>query len=146
MKIKLIFLSSLLIILTFSGLFSDIQQDQVKNKPLAVLLSVVSPGIGQIYTGDYEKGFFIWGASSILSFAFLINVSDVDFSTVGFAPIQFKLKNKIDNDRLFWVISIGTTYSILYLYNIVDVSLDKNSNISLDFKDDALNVCYSYKF
>lgn len=122
------------------------------SKPFSIFLSVVVPGMGQIYSGQPEKGLAIWSSSAILLGAFLINSSELDFRSMsGPLPFNFgfRFKENMSERELFWSIGLGATYVFLYIYNVVDISVyDRNADkyISLDIDDNNIHASYSIKF
>lgn len=119
------------------------------SKPFAIFLSVVSPGMGQIYSGQLGKGLSIWGASSILVMGFLTTVADFDFDSVGGAfpfNIGMKFKAKLNNEESFWAVGLGVTYAFLYLYNVLDISFFDNSPVSINPTSDGFTAAYEIRF
>lgn len=119
------------------------------SKPFGIFLSVVSPGMGQIYSGQLGKGLSIWGASSILVMGFLTTVADFDFDSVGGAfpfNIGMKFKAKLSNEETFWAVGLGVTYAFLYLYNVLDISFFENSPVSVAPTTDGFSASYEIRF
>ncbi len=118
-KLSLVFF---ILLILFPPLFAF---EQPKSKPFAFFLSVVSPGMGQIYLGNPEKGIAILSASSLLGMGILSTVGRIQFGTVnGMVPghIGFQIRNDLDSSHLFWAGSLSITYIILYFYNLSDVA------------------------
>ncbi len=147
MKIKKVFISFFYFSFLFlqNPLFSE-ETSPVRNKPLAILLSVVCPGTGQIYSGQLVKGIVIWSSSTILAYGFFSSFCDIDLSTIWTSPPRFRLRTDIDKNSLFWSIGLGITYSLLYIYNIVDAAFDQNTSIGFDINKDTVSLCYQYQF
>lgn len=117
--------------------------------PLAVFLSVVSPGMGQIYGGDLTKGSFFMAGTSVLSAAFLVTVADLNFrSTSGIFPssIGFQLKEELSptERKTAWI--LGSAWAALYIYNIVDVAVLDPDKFRIDADADGVSVGYSIQF
>ena len=123
--------------------------DSQFSKPFAIFLSVVSPGMGQVYSGQIGQGLSIWGASSILVMGFLTTVADFDFDSVGGAfpfNIGMKFKAKLNNEETFWAVGLGVTYAFLYLYNVLDISLFENSPVTVNPTVDGFTAAYEIRF
>ena len=119
------------------------------SQPFAIFLSVVSPGMGQIYTGQLGKGLSVWGASSILVMGFLTTVADFDFRSTGGAfpfNIGMQFKPVLTSEETFWAVSLGVTYAFLYLYNILDISLYDSSAVTVVPTADGFAAGYSVRF
>ena len=63
MKIKFLIITFLL----FSNIFCNVKEEKITNPIIAMGLSAVVPGAGQIYNGDWKKGLFFLGLE-IISF------------------------------------------------------------------------------
>ena len=146
---------SLLLVFLFSS-FSTAYSDQAKpspephfSKPFAIFLSVVSPGLGQIYTGQLGKGISVWGASSILVMGFLTTGADFDFRSTGGAfpfNIGMQFKPVLTTEETFWAVSLGVTYAFLYVYNILDISLYENQAVTVLPTSDGFTAEFSVRF
>ncbi len=54
----------------YESLFSDFNTSQKKSVPLAVALSLILPGMGELYVGDYSRGKYLTSAEGFLWLAF----------------------------------------------------------------------------
>ena len=121
------------------------------NKPFAVFLSVVSPGMGQIYSGQLDKGLAIWTASAALSAGFLLTVADIDLNSTG-GPFPFNIglrfKKNLTHQETFWAVGLGVTFLSVYVYNLLDMTLynEKDNKLALRFQPDSVKAIYSLKF
>jgi len=120
------FISFVLFVVFFFFLSSPLLALQKKKShPFAFFLSAVSPGMGQLYLGNPEKGIAIWSISSLLGMGILSTVGKLQFGTLnGMVPghIGFQIQSNIDSEHLFWAGSLSVTYIILYFYNLSDVA------------------------
>ena len=154
MKNRFLLLSCLLLFVITNRSFSDPlipEESFQQNKPFAIFLSVVSPGMGQIYSGQPEKGLTIWTSSSILMMGFLLNIADLDFQSVGgsfpvYFGMQFKSFDKITTDQWFWAAGFLASYAIIYVYNILDISFYQETDFSIDMGMDRINANFSIRF
>lgn len=121
------------------------------NKPLSVFLSVVSPGMGQIYSGQLDKGLTIWTASTILTASLIVTIADLNFYSIG-SPIPvnmgFQLKPELSPDERFWTWGLSITYALLYIYNIVDISVYDNDRARVDVscENEGFHLNYAIEF
>jgi hypothetical protein len=121
------------------------------NKPFSILLSLVSPGMGQIYSGQLGKGLSIWSGATVLFAGFLLNASTLDFTSVGgLFPYNFgfSFNKDLSGDALFWTIGFGVSYLVLYIYNIIDISVydARTTFVSFDFDDKNVSAYYCIRF
>lgn len=149
-KILLIFLLALAAVPSFAST-SSYECNEPYNKPLSVFLSVAAPGMGQIYSGQLDKGLAIWGASSLLTASILVTVCDLNFNGVGgfdMVAFGFQLKDELSPSEKFWTWGLSATYVILYVYNVLDISLYNNNApaVSADFRDGSFHLNYCIKF
>jgi TM2 domain-containing membrane protein YozV len=119
-----------------------------KNKPLAILLSLVSPGMGQMYEGDIGTGLALWTASSALSFAFFLTIGDIDLKSAWSPTIRYQLKPALTTSQLYWAGGFAVCYGILYAYNLIDAAtFDPDSSpVSLNFGTNSVSVNYSVQW
>ncbi len=153
MKIKLIGALSLFVLLSSPCFAANYENTCVEpyNKPLSIFLSVVSPGMGQIYSGQLDKGLAVWAASQVLTASLLITVADLDFTGIGnVGPINmgFRLKQQLSPNERFWTWGLSITYVLLYTYNVLDISLYDTDKLDLAVECEGggfhLNYCLKF--
>jgi hypothetical protein len=115
-----------------------------------MFMSVISPGMGQVYTGQLDKGLAIWSASAALSIGFLLTVTDLNLNSAG-GPFPFNIglqfKPQLDQNEIFWAVGLGVTFLTVYIYNIIDVSLyTPPKNFNLTFDSESISAQYSLAF
>ena len=150
MKIKIIIIIIFSICWCFfysSPLYSAAKNNPKKNKPLSVLLSVVSPGMGQMYEGQLGTGLAIWSASTVLSFSFFLVVGEIDLLSTWNPTTRFRLKQNLTSDELFWAMGIGATYALLYIYNVIDVATyNDENNVSINIHSNSISLNYTMSY
>ncbi len=142
MKIKVSVL-----LLTFIFLFTyqpGFTQNTTYNKPFAIFMSVISPGMGQLYSGQLDKGLAIWSASAALSAGFLLTVADINLNSAG-GPFPFNIglqfKPSLTQNEVFWAVGLGVTFLSIYIYNILDVSLySPMRNVEVSLEHDQVSL------
>ena len=113
-------------------------------------MSVVSPGMGQIYSGRLDKGLAIWSASAAITMGFLLTVTDLNLDSAG-GPFPFNIglqfKPQLTQNEVFWAVGLGVTFLTVYVYNILDVSLYKQpKNFKLSLEQDSISAQYALRF
>lgn len=153
MKIKISIIIAFLFLFIFQtpGNSATTSYNENYNKPLSVFLSIVHPGLGQIYSGQTTKGLIFWSTSAILTGGFLITVADLNFNSPA-SPLPlnmgFQIKSELSPNEKKWAWGLGIAYTVFYIYNIMDISLynPEENNFALDFNRDSVRLCYSFKF
>ncbi len=113
-------------------------------------MSVVYPGMGQLYSGRLDKGLAIWSASAAISMGFLLTVADLNLDSAGGAypfNIGLQFKPQLSQSETFWAVGLGVSFLTIYIYNILDVALYKQaSDIKLSVEKDSISAQYSLAF
>ncbi len=88
------------------------KEKQVKNPLLALVLSAILPGLGQVYNSQYKKGLFFIGFNMIINFLIreplaivLENIDDLD---------------KVDGPTMFVFVGYSLASMALWVYAMVD--------------------------
>ena len=88
------------------------KEKQVKNPLLALILSAILPGLGQIYNSHFRKGLFFIGFNMIINFLIreplVIVVDNVD-----------NLEN-VDESTMFVFIGYSLASMALWVYAMID--------------------------
>lgn len=98
-------------------LFSDYRTSQKKSVPLAVALSLVLPGMGELYSGDYSRGKYLTSAEGFLWLTFTaaqLYGTWLKNDARLFASTNAGVKLAGQDDKYF--VDIGN-YSDVYWYN-----------------------------
>ncbi|MDI6803202.1 MAG: hypothetical protein QME58_05065 [Bacteroidota bacterium] len=134
-----------------ASVFSAYSASQKKSVPLAVALSLVLPGMGELYTGDYSRGKYLTSAEGFLWLTFtsvqLYGTwlkNDARLFAVTNAGVNLDGKD----DKFF--VNIGN-YSDIYWYNErklqdreEDQLYDPNSNYYWQWNNEASRQKYRY--
>lgn len=120
------------------------------NKPFAIFMSVISPGMGQLYSGQPDKGLAIWTASAALSAGFLLTVADIHLNSTG-GPFPFNIglqfKPSLTQSEVFWAVGLGVTFLSVYVYNILDVSFySPLRDVKLSLAERNISLSYDLAF
>jgi TM2 domain-containing membrane protein YozV len=81
-----------------------------KNPTLALILSAIFPGLGQIYNNEIAKGIALMGLNTVVNFL-LIKPLDVLISSFG---------KTLDGSTLLIVTSYTVIGLVLWIYAIID--------------------------
>lgn len=87
-------------------------EKKIKNKSvvLAVILSVLMPGLGQIYTSQFSKGLIILGLGLVINFLLIEPLAKVEEVTA----------ENVDGSLLFIVLAYLVAILVLLIYSILD--------------------------
>ncbi len=131
MKTKSNFLVALfLILIIFSGsLYSYPNQDK-KDPMLAVAFSWFTPGLGQVYVGNYLEGGIYWMIDRFLLWSAILTIADIKInlnSDVGFG-FSINIKDNPSDGRIWTSVGLGLGFIAFHIYQIVDASSDANKH------------------
>ncbi|MDP2209687.1 MAG: hypothetical protein Q8K98_13090 [Bacteroidota bacterium] len=132
-----------------ASVFSDYSASQKKSVPLAVALSLVLPGMGEIYAGDYSRGKYLTSAEGFLWLTFTsvqLYGTWLKNDARLFASTNAGVKLAGQDDKYF--VDIGN-YADVYWYNERklqdrqdDKLYDPNSNYYWQWNDEASRQKY----
>lgn len=88
------------------------QEKKIKNKSviLAVILSVLMPGLGQIYTSQFSKGLIILGLGLFINFLLIEPLANIKEAT----------PENVDGSLVFIVLAYTVAILVLLIYSILD--------------------------
>lgn len=117
-----------------------------RNKPLAILLSAIAPGMGQLSEGRVNTGLAVWTGSSLLTAAFFLTVGEFDLMAPWYPSIPYRIKAAPTDNEKFWAIGIGVTWLVLYVYNLLDTAYYKPPALTVTAAHDSLALTGRWSF
>jgi len=129
MKNKRNFVVVLLVFIVLSPSFTHAYSLQDKKDPmLAAAFSWFTPGLGQVYVGNYLEGGIYWVIDRALLWGAILTIADIKFnlnSDVG-AGFSVNFKENLSNTRIWTSLGLGLGFVAFHIYQIIDASSDAN--------------------
>jgi hypothetical protein len=143
---KVIIISFIIILIFNLTIYGE--ENRRQDPFLAGALSWYMAGLGQIYAGKYLKGTIFWIVDYSLYISTILSVADINFSSnkdIGF-QLNIKPKENLTQKEKTIAISLGISYVLFHIYNVVDaVRIVHYNNLKISENNFKNSFSVSYK-